>query len=53
MDKKIFFIDGTHSLLEGKMQLTEIAIKDKFGCGVPCAYMISKEKNINSLQTIY
>jgi len=42
--QKIFFIDGTHSLLEGKMQLTEIAIKDKFGCGVPCAYMISKEK---------
>jgi hypothetical protein len=49
--QKIFFIDGTHSLLEGKMQLTEIAIKVRLWCSL-CIYDI-KRKNINSLQTIY
>jgi hypothetical protein len=27
----LFFIDGTHLLLEGKMQLAGIAVKDDFG----------------------
>jgi hypothetical protein len=27
----LFFIDGTHGLLEGKMQLVGIAVKDNFG----------------------
>jgi len=47
--QKIFFIDGTHSLLEGKMQLTEIAIKDKFGKSIFLSFII---KFVSFFQTI-